>query len=119
MQDRASDIIGAATIGVGPWLPVRLSGFLAVPPRLPPLRVITALPTATATRHLPMDTATPHLPMATVRVAATRTMAASSRVIGSTDRLGRKQAEKLEVEAAQQRQDGREAPQARGGRRSS
>ena len=25
MHDRARDIIGAATIGVGPWLPVRLS----------------------------------------------------------------------------------------------
>src|SRR5215207_4076261 len=77
MHDRARDIIGAATIGAGPWLPVRLSGFLAVPPRLPPLRLTTALPTAMATRHLPMDTATPHLPMATVRVAATRTTAAN------------------------------------------
>src|SRR5215212_7618130 len=53
MHDRALDIIGAATIGVGPWLPVRLSGFLAVPPRLPPLQGITAAPTA-AMPHLVM-----------------------------------------------------------------
>src|SRR5215212_8792611 len=70
MHDRALDIIGAATIGVGPWLPVRLSGFLAVPPRLPPLQGITAAPMApiphlamAATPHLAMA-ATPHLAMA-------------------------------------------------------
>ena len=62
MHDRALDIIGAATIGVGPWLPVRLSGFLAVPPRLPPLQGITAAPMAPIL-HLAMA-ATPHLAMA-------------------------------------------------------
>src|SRR5215204_4848826 len=70
MHDRALDIIGAATIGVGPWLPVRLSGFLAVPPRLPPLQGIKTAPMApilhlamAATPHLAMA-ATPHLAMA-------------------------------------------------------
>src|SRR5829696_8643513 len=72
MHDRARDIIGAATIGVGPWLPVRLSGFLAVPPRLPPLQGITAAPMA-ATPHLAMA-ATPHLAMA--RLDATHTTVA-------------------------------------------
>ena len=80
MHDRALDITGAATIGVGPWLPVRLSGFLAVPPRLPPLQGITAAPMA-ATPHLAMA-ATPHLAMAAtphLAMAATPHLAMAGR----------------------------------------